>query len=133
MLGNIDKKLRNALIQFFIWVLLLSFVAIYLQSNPAERQSILWWPAILFQNVKVMFYSIFSDKWDFLQEKYSLERAYSELILTAEWMSCMTWVLPELNSEYNKLQGMSLNEYLENRDYFRINLSNYSDKINEGC
>ena len=128
-----EKKLKNALWQFVIWSILLIFVFFYLQTNPAEKQSIISGPQILFENVKIIFYRVFTDLWDYANDKYSLERIYREIILTAESMSCFYDEMSELRQVYNSLQEASIQEYARNSFFYNNFASNFSRKINEWC
>ncbi len=132
MSKNISKKFKSALVQFVIWLLLLLFVFIYLQSDKAEKQSIVSWPQILMQNIHVMFYNIFTDKWGFLQEKYSIQRTYDELLTTSKKLWCQK-EYEEIKEMYNTLSNMSVNEYIQNSIHFRQSASNFSQKINDWC
>lgn len=127
------KKFKTSLVQLIIWVILLTIVFFYLEKNPAEKQSILSWPEVLFQNFKVMFYKKFTDKWYWLQEKYSVERTFNELVSTLNYIGCNDNQLKEVNEVYFELKGINLDWYIENHLYFRQSISNLSKIIDEWC
>ncbi len=134
MIKETKKKLISATIQFIFGLFFIFIVFFYLKDNPAEKVSILTWPSILYQNVKVFLYKNFTDSWDILEEKYSLERTYKELILTAEWIWCFdVEELNKINNIYSELDEMSLKEYSDKSTDFKESLSNFSQNLNGNC
>lgn len=128
------KKIKSASIQFFLWIVFLWIVFVYLKDNPAEKVSIVTWPKVLYQNTKVFFYKIFTDSWEILEEKYSMQRTFEEILVSAEWSRCFEVdELQEINDLYKKIQDMWLDEYNEKRNKFIDYASRFSQKINGNC
>ena len=99
VLNKKDKKqLRNNVIKFVIWLILLWLSWGYIQKHPAEKVSVFSWFDVLWQKVEVFFQNTFKWNWNLLEQKYSLEKYYKELITMAEWNSCLT------AESYNRLE-----------------------------
>ncbi len=128
------NKFKNALYQFIIWTILLVIVFFYLQDNQAERVSILSWPAVLYDNIKIFVVSMFSERWEYLRERHSLERTFNELVLSVESSGCFdVEKIRELKEKQEELESLTMEEfqeeYMEIREYIRW----ISEKLNTKC
>lgn len=91
VLDKEDKKqLKWNIIKFIIWIILLVLSWQYIQWHPAERVSVFSWFDVLWQKIEVVWHNTFSWNWNLLEQKYSLEKYYQELINLAEWNDCVS-------------------------------------------
>lgn len=128
------RKLLKNLIQLVIGIIFLFFSYQYLTQHPAEKTSIVSWVTILSQKVKVMFYSMFSDEWSTLDEKYKVERNFREILSTMDNSKCLTIQdYQEVKNKLDSIQDMNIEQYKINK-YDIFNFMNiYMAKINKQC
>ena len=108
------KELRWNVIKFIIGIILLCMCWWYLQWHPAEKTSVFSWFEVLRQKAEVVRQNMIWKNWDLLEDKYSMEKYYKELITMAEWNNCITAdQFDELEELYENLQNED-NENLAN-------------------
>ncbi len=128
------SRLRMNLIEFIVWIILLSFAFNYLKSNPAERTSMFAWIEVLFQRAEVFVTNLFWDDWNLLQDKHQLERYYKELISTMENGECATRnTLDSAKEKYRDLLSMNVETYKANLQVYQGYAWTYAAKIKENC
>lgn len=107
------KEFKGNIIKFIIWVILLCMCRWYLQNHPAERISVFSGFEVLWQKVEVVWHNRFGSNWNLVENRYSLEKYYKELLTMAESNTCITQSeLDELENTYKNLKAES-NEMLE--------------------
>lgn len=131
------KKVRfiKNIIQMVIWIVLLFMANQYLNEHPAERSSMISGMNIIYQKVKVMVYNVFSSNdWKLLDEKYNVERNYSELVNLAQESACATWTDKiDVQNKLNQLIKASVSEYEKNRMDYNNFAVNYYKKLKLEC
>ena len=114
------KILRNNVIKFVIWWILLAFSFVYLHNHPAEKETVLSGFKIIWQKIQVIVQKIIWDNWELLEKKYNMEKYYKELLSLAENKKCIeSTILTELNEKYNNLLDESI-------DTLEDNIADYS-------
>lgn len=104
------KEFKWNIIKFIIWCILLWMCRWYLQNHPAERISVFSGFEVLWQKVEVIRNNRFGANWDLLENKYSMEKYYKELINIAENNPCLTTdQLTDLETTYQNLQNENKN------------------------
>lgn len=109
VLNKADKKqLRNNVIKLIIGIVLLILSWAYIQNHPAERVSVFSGFDVLRQKVEVFLHNTFKGNWNYLEQKYSLEKYYKELLSMAEWNECLsTEQYNEISETYEQLKAES--------------------------
>lgn len=109
VLNKADKKqLRNNVIKLIIGIILLILSWAYIQNHPAERVSVFSGFDVLRQKVEVFLHNTFKGNWNYLEQKYSLEKYYKELLSMAEWNECLsTEQYNEISETYEQLKAES--------------------------
>ena len=69
------KILRNNVIKFVIWWILLAFSFVYLHNHPAEKETVLSGFKIIWQKIQVIVQKIIWDNWELLEKKYNIEKS----------------------------------------------------------
>ena len=119
------KFVKNNLIKFVIWLILLIFSWSYIQSHPAEKASIFSGFQVLWQRVVVYVHKITNTNSEAYAKKYDYEKTYNELINMAETKACSDpSILTELNETYLSLKKEWVSTLEEN-------LPGYIRKANE--
>lgn len=132
--AELKSKLLVNLVEFIVWVVLLSFCYMYLQSHPAEKTSLFSGLDVIVQKVKVFFTDITWGNGEDVEMKYKLEQTFDEILLLARAWDCLS------NAELEKaenasalLKGMNLEEFLEKERTFRTTASLYYTKVRKNC
>ena len=108
------KEFKWNIIKFIIWIILLWMCRWYLLEHPAERVSVFSGFEVLWQKVEVLWHNIRGANWELLENKYSMEKYYKELLTMAENNTCLTnEEYTDLENTYKALQKES-NKDLEN-------------------
>ncbi len=108
------KQLRNNVIKFIIWIILLSMSWSYLQKHPAEKVSVFSWFEVMIEKVEVFIQNTFGEHGDLLERKYSMQKYYKELIKMATNNKCLdTETITELETLYHDLRKEDM-DTLEN-------------------
>lgn len=125
-MNSFDKKqLRNNIIKFVIWIVLLSMTWSYLQKHQAERVSIFSGFEVMIQKVEVFVQNTFGENGDLLERKYSMQKYYKELLKMAENNKCLSnETIVEVEKWYKNLKE-------ENIDNLQAVLPNYTKKAYE--
>lgn len=79
------KKMKINVLELLLWWVLLFFCMQYLQQHPAEKIALLSWFEVITQKVTVFFADDSKD----LQDKYDLERSFTEVIWLAKEWACL--------------------------------------------
>jgi len=117
------KILRNNIIKFVIWAILLIFSFVYLGNHPAEKDTVLSWFTIVGQKIQILIQKLIGDNWALLEQKYSLEKYYKELISLAENKKCVEFdIINQLHQKYNSLEKETISS-------LKNNMSDYSSFI----
>jgi len=99
------KEFKWNIVKFIIWCVLLWMCRTYLQNHPAERISVFSGFEVLWQKVEILWNNRFSSNGNLLENKYSMEKYFKELITLAENNPCMTSdQLADLENTYKNLQ-----------------------------
>ena len=114
------KEFKWNIIKFIIWIVLLWMCRWYLQNHPAEKVSVFSWFEVLRQKVEVVWHNRFSSNWDLLENKYSIEKYYKELITMAENNPCIT------SEQFNDLETTYKNLQSEDKDMLNETLPEYT-------
>ena len=136
VLNKYDKKqLKWNIIKFVIWLILLALSRWYIQKHPAEKVSVFSGFDVLWQKIEIFFQNTFKGNWKLLEQKYSVEKWYKELVSMAEWNSCVsTEEYSEIEKAYENLKNESndtLNDVLP--EYIRQGYE-FEDKVkNDSC
>ena len=126
VLSKYDKKqLRWNIIKFVIWLILLVLSRWYIQKHPAEKVSVFSGCDVLRQKVEVFLHNTFKGNWNFLEQKYSLEKYYKELLNMAEWNECLS------TEQYNEISEMYEKLKAENNKTLNDTLPWYIEKAYE--
>ena len=126
VLSKYDKKqLRWNIIKFVIWLILLVLSRWYIQKHPAEKVSVFSGFDVLRQKVEVFLHNTFKGNWNFLEQKYSLEKYYKELLNMAEWNECLS------TEQYNEISEMYEKLKAENNKTLNDTLPWYIEKAYE--
>lgn len=114
------KEFKWNIIKFIIWIILLWMCRGYLQQHPAEKVSVFSWFEVLRQKIEIIWNNQFSSNWELLENKYSMEKYYKELINLAKNNTCVTSdQLEELETIYKNLQS-------EDKDMLNETLPEYT-------
>jgi len=128
------KRFRMNLIEFIIWLILLSFAFNYLKNHPAERTSMFAGIEVLFQRAEIFITNITGDDGGILEEKHQLERYYKELISTMENGKCADLAtIDAANERYKDLINLNIDEYKQNIQVYQWYAGTYAAKIKENC
>jgi len=114
------KELKWNIIKFIIWCILLWMCRWYLQNHPAERISVFSGFEVLWQKVEVVWHNRFWSNWNLIENRYSLEKYYKELITMAESNSCIT------SSEFEELETTYKNLKAESNEMLQESLPEYT-------
>ncbi len=114
------KEFKWNIIKFIIWIVLLWMCRWYLQNHPAEKVSVFSGFEVLRQKVEVVRHNRFSSNWDLLENKYSIEKYYKELITMAENNPCIT------SEQFNDLETTYKNLQSEDKDMLNETLPEYT-------
>ena len=99
------RILRNNVIKFVIWLLLLGFSYGYMVNHPAEKASIFSGFQVLRQRVSVFVHQVIKSNPEALKQKYDYEKTYEELVKMWESTSCVDPnVMTTLNETFLKLK-----------------------------
>lgn len=127
------KILRNNIIKFLIWLILLGFSFGYMANHPAEKASILSGFEVLRQRVSVYFHKITNTNSEALQKKYDYEKTYQELIKMGESKDCVDPnVMTTLNETFLKLKKEPIKSLDANLPEYMRQASEYKHMI-ETC
>jgi len=126
VLNKADKKqFRNNVIKLIIWIFLLILSRWYIQNHPAERVSVFSGFDVLWQKIEVFRLNTFKWNWNLLEQKYSLEKYYAELIIMAEWNECVS------SEDYERLENAYENLKNESKDTLSETLRKYQKDVYE--
>jgi len=115
VLDKQDKRqLKWNIIKLIIWLILLALSRHYIQWHPAERVSVFSWFDVLRQKIEILWHNTFNWNGNLLEQKYSLEKYYQELLNLAEGNECITSQdYKDIEDTYNKLQEEDINNLNE--------------------
>lgn len=132
--AELKSKLLVNLVEFIVWVVLLSFCYMYLQSHPAEKTSLFSWVDVIVQKVKIFFTDITWGNWEDVEAKYKLEQTFDEILSLAKSWDCLSSTeLEKAEKASTVLKAMELEEFLEKERTFRTTASLYYTKARKAC
>lgn len=115
MSGEEKKELKANFVKLVIGVILLMTCMRYLQENPAEKIALYSGFELIVQKAEVAYFNLRGKDWALLDQKYTLEKQYLDLIHLAEEKGCSDpQFLLDLNTTYKNL----LSEGKENIDQY---------------
>jgi predicted negative regulator of RcsB-dependent stress response len=115
MMDRVEKRIfRNNIIKFVIGIILLGMCYGYIQNHPAEKESVFSGFEVLWQRVNVRIHQETNSNSAALQEKYSDEQTYDELVKMAASKTCVDVnIVTELNETFLNLKKESLSTLAE--------------------
>lgn len=132
--AQLKSKLLVNVVEFCVWVVLLVFCFMYLQSHPAEKTSLFSWVDVIAQKVKIFFVNLTWWNAEDVEAKFKLEQLFDEILSTSQWSNCLN------DSERDTvvritawIKAMSMEEFLENERVIRRSWSKYYRKVTEEC
>ncbi len=128
------KRFYWNIVQIIIGLTLLFIVYLWVRQYPAEWNAFKIQFSVLYDQAKVLYYSIFTNVGNQVKERQNLQRSYKSLIDLAKNAGCLTWNdLKDFEDFYKKMESLSLQEYLNNIDNIRANLVSRYEYIRLHC
>ena len=132
--AELKSKLLVNLVEFIVWVVLLSFCYMYLQSHPAEKTSLFSGVDVIAQKVKIFFTNVTWGNGEDVKMKYKLEQTFDEILSLARSGDCLSDVeLEKAEKASTVLKSMDMEEFLEKERTFRTTASLYYTKVKKAC
>lgn len=133
-----DKEQKQTFIlnvvKFLIWAILLLFSYQYIQTNPAEKVSLLSWFHVIYQKGEVFYYRIRGKNVDIIKQKHSLEQYFQELIRVAGEKPCIDpAVTSALYEDHNRLRSLSYSQLAEHLWDLSADIIQYDEIIQQPC
>ncbi len=126
--------LKNNVIKFFIWLVLLFISYWYISNHPAEKASIFSWFEVLVQKVEVYFYKLFNSDSESLQIKFDLEKTFEELRSTAKTNSCVSSnIYDDIKETYASLRKEKIWDIENNISFYQRKVGEYKWLIDGAC
>ena len=132
--AEMKSKFLVNLVEFIIWVVLLSFCYMYLQSHPAEKTSLFSGVDVIVQKVKIFFTDLTWWNGEDVETKYKLEQTFDEILSLARSWNCLSAIeLEKAEKAATVLKAMDIEEFLEKERTFRTTASLYYTKARKAC
>lgn len=121
-------------IQLVVWLILIFFAYQYLNQHPAEKASMVSWVKIIWQKLQVVIMNIWNRQWNIYDEKYNLERSFSEILTLAKDSPCATsWDLQTITDKSNELKDMNIDQYKLQKIQLNSFTMEYYQKLKTNC
>ncbi len=125
--------IRN-LFKTAIGIVLLIASFSYLGSHPAEKIALYSWFKNIIQKTEIIFHNLIGKNGALLEQKYSLENSYLEMIHFAEEKGCVdSWTLQELHHTYETLLQEDKSQIQNYITKYNILASDYQSTIYWSC
>jgi hypothetical protein len=132
--AELKSKLLVNVVEFIVWVILLVFCFMYLQSHPAEKTSLFSWIDVIGQKVKIFFVNLTWWNAEDVEAKFKLEQLFDEILSTSQWSNCLSESERDTVVRITAgIKALSVEEFLENERAFRRSWSKYYRMVTEEC
>jgi hypothetical protein len=122
------------LIEFLVWVILLTFCWFYLQTHPAEKVSLFSGIEMMRNKVQMRFSSVPEEDKTILRQKESLEKTMQEIVLLSKESTCLDKTTKSnIDASFVRLQKMDLESYKKQSKAYNTIVWLYYNKVKEGC
>ncbi len=129
-LAEKKKKAWINLGEFLIGAILLIFCFQYLQQHPAEKVALFSGFEVITQKVRVLF----ANKSEDLQEKYDLQRTYTEVVALAKEAGCLEPTqIQEIENRLAALESLNAADYESQKSAFVTYLKKQYLMIKKQC
>lgn len=132
--AQLKSKLLVNVVEFIVWVVLLVFCFMYLESHPAEKTSLFSWIDVIGQKVRIFFVNLTGWNADDVEAKFKLEQLFDEILSTSQWSTCLSESERETVARITAwIKALSVEEFLENERAFRRSWSKYYRMVTQEC
>ncbi len=128
------QTLKNNIIKFIIWSILLCCSWFYMSYSRAELISVTSTFNILAEKVQISWTKIIGNDWKTVWEKQKILREYESLLATVEKAHCFTSSeIQDLKTIINKLKNTSNTDFKETEYEYLVQWSKYMQKLKDEC
>lgn len=122
------------LIEFAVWIILLTFCWFYLQTHPAEKVSLFSGVEMMREKVQMWFSAVPEEEKSLIRDKESLEKTMQEIVLLSKESTCLDETTKtNIDASFARLQKMDIETFKKQQKAFTTIVGLYYSKVREGC